>query len=691
MRAPESETSFFEPGTYWRREDARKVAFLIDGETYFAALAEAFRRARRSIFILAWDIGAKVELEKGDTPTRLGELLAELVRAHPELTVRVLVWDSPLVYAPGRESPFLNGEWETSDRLVVHRDDVHPVGASHHQKIIVVDEDLAFSGGFDVCHGRWDTCEHLADDPRRRDLAGDPYSPFHDVQMMVQGPVAASLAELARERWRRATGESLEAAPPRSDLEWPARVPVDLENVPVAISRTFPAFAEGPEVREIEAQTKLALRRARSLVYIENQFLTSKSIGQALLASLREGQGPQIACVLPERSASVLEESTTGGLQFRLLKKLRRADRHGRFGAYFPAAPNLGKERIIVHSKVLVVDDEFLRIGSANLNNRSMGLDTECDLSLAAEGREDVRAAIRAFRARLLGEHLGMRPETVESELDAARPLHGLIRLRAEHPRTLRPLKKRPSLFLRWMTWAKPIFDPDRATAREQLVSDWFRIERALPRPRFRVGSLLLAAFFATLALLWEWRPPTLAPLRLLPFAETLPYAALLFGVGGFFMATPLLLLGAAIFLWGPERGLVFGWPGLVAACLIQYGIGMFFSFERIRASLRGRRPKLFVGILRARVLPRGLRRALSMAPLTILNLVSGATRMPIVPFMLYSACSTLSIVGAFVLLQIATEALYAQGGRERASILLFSLAGILALRGLTPGKERRA
>ena len=81
-------------------------------------------------------------------------------------------------------------------------DDHHPVGASHHQKIVVVDDQLAFCGGIDLTGHRWDTSAHRPDEPARKTPLGKAYGPYHEVQAMVTGPAAASLGVLARDRWR---------------------------------------------------------------------------------------------------------------------------------------------------------------------------------------------------------------------------------------------------------------------------------------------------------------------------------------------------------------------------------------------------------------------------------------------------------------------------------------------------------
>ena len=105
-------------------------------------------------------------------------------------------------------------------------DDDLPFGASQHQKIVVVDDALAFSGGLDLTTRRWDTRAHRLDDPRRVDLAGVPYAPFHDVQAMVDGKAAAALAELARVRWTHGACERAPPVRPTGD-PWPKSVTPD--------------------------------------------------------------------------------------------------------------------------------------------------------------------------------------------------------------------------------------------------------------------------------------------------------------------------------------------------------------------------------------------------------------------------------------------------------------------------------
>ena len=131
-------------------------------------------------------------------------------------------------------------------------DNIVPFGCSQHQKIIVVDNAVAFSGGLDLTIRRWDTTDHAPDNPDRVDPSGEPFKPFHDVQMMVDGDAARALAEIACERWSRAAACERPAARPSGD-PWPDSVTPDFTDVDIGIARTQPCYDDQKEVREAEA------------------------------------------------------------------------------------------------------------------------------------------------------------------------------------------------------------------------------------------------------------------------------------------------------------------------------------------------------------------------------------------------------------------------------------------------------
>src|SRR5439155_1000759 len=283
--------------TCWRLERAARLSFLIDGDAYYRALRDVFARARHSIFIVAWDIDSRTVLVPdgaGDgLPEPLGDFLDALVRRQKSLRIYALGWDFAMLYAFEREwLPVYKLDWRTHRRCSFRLDATHPLYASHHQKVIVVDDAVAFVGGLDITQRRWDTTEHRADEPRRRDPAGVPYAPFHDVQAVVDGNAARALGELVRERWVR-SGASKPRAPLATPPDlWPRGVETDLDDVDVAIVRTEPPFEGRRAVHEVRELHLDAIARARRFIFMENQYFTSGLIADALAARLREPARP---------------------------------------------------------------------------------------------------------------------------------------------------------------------------------------------------------------------------------------------------------------------------------------------------------------------------------------------------------------------------------------------------------------
>lgn len=398
-----------EGDTVWRVATADRLAFIVDGADCFAALRDALSRARSSVLILAWVIDSRLQmLRAGEEDGRPGELaafLSGLVEARPELRIRIDCWDHSVIYTLDREllSRARLG-WASPERLHFALGSHHPPGASLHEKLVVIDDAVAFIGGLDPGPGRWDTSEHRPDDPRRVTPAGEPYPPFHDLQLVVSGEAARALGEHARRRWQRTTGETVDPVAADSD-PWPANVAPAVEDVEVGIVRTRAPWEGMAEVRETERLHHRFVAEARRLVFIENQYLTDEGVGRALAGRLAEDEPPEVVAVTSRESEKWLEHLAMSGLRARWCRELMEADREDKFGVYCPVFED--GTPIIVHSKLFIVDDLLLYLGSANLANRSMTLDTECGLALDAGSRSDVREVIRSLRRSLLAEHLG--------------------------------------------------------------------------------------------------------------------------------------------------------------------------------------------------------------------------------------------------------------------------------------------
>ena len=393
---------------------------LIDGADYYAALEKVLRRARKSIIIIGWGFDAGIRLlpDQPNSP-RLGDLLRALVEENPELQIRVLIWSVAVLHAPGAPLPLLLGApWERHPRIQVRLDREHPLYGAHHQKVVCVDDTVAFVGGMDLTIRRWDTTEHEATHELRKGPDGVPYPPVHDVQMVVEGEAALVVADTARERWRRAIREDIPPVAAVHDL-WPDDLHPDFTDTPVAVVRTLASWRGLPEVTEGMTLTLDALGAAQLSIYMEAQYLTAPRVGDVLAESLARPQGPELVIIVRKLFTSKMEGFVMGGNQWRLVQRLVRADRYGRFGAYYPVVPQGGEDRpITVHSKIIIVDDDFVRIGSSNLNNRSTALDTELDLAIEAQN-DASRRAIAALREKLIAEHLDSTPQTVRETFEA--------------------------------------------------------------------------------------------------------------------------------------------------------------------------------------------------------------------------------------------------------------------------------
>jgi phosphatidylserine/phosphatidylglycerophosphate/cardiolipin synthase-like enzyme len=416
------------PGrTCWRTEHADRLAFIVDAADYFRHAKAAMLQARHSILLIGWDFDLRIEFEPEEQtlegPNGLGEFLRWLSKTRRGLRIYVLKWDLGAIQALGRGmTPVVLLSWTTSKRLRFKLDGAHPVGAAHHQKVVVIDDALAFCGGIDMTADRWDTRAHRDEDPCRVKPTGAPYGPWHDATTAVDADAARALGDLARDRWRRATGEQLEPAPETADI-WPDGLAPTLRDVDVAIARTHPKVEpEDDPVREVERLYLEAIAGARRTLYFESQYLASRTLAEAMARRLAEPHGPEIVVVLPREVEGWLESEAMDGARAKLLRMLWDADRHRRFAAYYPVTE--AGESIYVHAKITVADDRLLRVGSSNLNNRSMGFDTECDLAVEVTpdtaDASRLRETIVAIRHDLLAEHLGTDAAALRAELGRA-------------------------------------------------------------------------------------------------------------------------------------------------------------------------------------------------------------------------------------------------------------------------------
>jgi phosphatidylserine/phosphatidylglycerophosphate/cardiolipin synthase-like enzyme len=376
-------------GSWWASGDPPprpgcELEVLVDGASALPTIAEALQAARSFVHITGWHVAPHFELARHGPPIVLGELLAELAE---RLDVRVLVWaGSPLpLFRPTRSDVADAVRALTRGTRIRCEPDPreHPFHC-HHEKTVVVDGEVAFVGGIDLTDDggdRFDGSEHRA----RRRLG------WHDAAARLRGPAVADVHAHFAVRWHELTAERLATAPP----------PPPVGEHTVQVVRTvaedmYDALPRG-DFRILETYVR-ALRGARELVYLENQFLWSPEIVTILADKLRDPPSDdfRLVILLPARANNgqddslgqlgVLAEADDGA--GRLLASTLRSRTGGR------------DDPLYVHAKVAIVDDRWLTIGSANLNAHSLLNDTE--LNVATDDRE----LARATRVRLWAEHL---------------------------------------------------------------------------------------------------------------------------------------------------------------------------------------------------------------------------------------------------------------------------------------------
>ncbi len=689
--APAVAGSIFQPlHNCFRAVRAGRAALLVDADDYFRAFVQAAERATESIIILAWDFDSRTQLCRDEAnPKRgvtLGAFLNSLVRRKRRLRVYVLDWDYPMVFGTDREFPPLYGlGWKPAWRVHLRYDNTHPVTGSHHQKIVVIDDAIAFSGGLDLTSRRWDTCEHRAEDPRRV-ANGVPYPPIHDLMAAVDGEAARVLGEVARERWQRATGASIPVARRRCEV-WPPELTPGLTDVIVGISRTVPERELGGGVREVEQLFLDMIARARRHIVIENQYFTANRVGEALIARLAERDGPEIVVILRLLSHGWLEEHTMEALRTRLINRLHAADRWQRFRVYYPHVPGLKEGTCLdVHSKMMTVDDEWLRIGSGNICNRSMGFDTECDLTFEAGGEQRIAEAIRDFRNRLLGEHLDVPPQTVAAEIRRAGSINGAIEALQSERRTLKQLEPKQTV-PEAVVAIISVADPEQPVSLDKLIDEFspkFDTERTGPA---WFPIVCAAVVLAALAAAWRFTP--LAELitteRVMALARDFagrpwaPFVVLAaYTPASLIMFPRPLITLFAVVAFGAWLGFAYAMSGILIAAVASYLAGRMLDRETVRrlAGIRlnqGSEKLRQGGLLAVTAL-----RLVPMAPFAVEGLVAGAVRIKLWHLVLGTFIGTLPGTLATTVFGNQLEAAL----RDPAEINYWLLGGIVLVLG---------
>ena len=477
---------------------------LIHGATYFAELFAAVRRMERGDLLMFVDWrGDPDERLTGEPGSEVSRLLREAIERGVD--VHGLIWRSHLdrFQFSADENRRLDEDLEDAGGNCLLDMRVR-VGGSHHQKFVVLrhaarpELDVAFVGGIDLCHSRRDDARHLGD-PQKQPMAA-VYSdrpPWHDIQLAITGPAVADVETVFRERWDDPQPVSRNPVHRLADLvrhddyrhvPLPARLPDPAPTGPhsVQLLRTYGqrlggySFAPNGE-RSVARGYAKALRRARRLIYLEDQYLWSEEVARHIADALQASPELRMIAVLPhfpDQDGRAMPPNLIG--RNAALKSIFAAA-PGRVGVY--GIENHAGTPVYVHAKVCVLDDIWAAVGSDNFNRRSWTHDSELTAAVwddAAAGTADSFAV--ALRTALAREHLDLAEDDPTDITDphalfdafaasaaALQRWHDSGRAGPRPPGRLRRLAATP-VPLRTRLWAVPlcrlVYDPDgRGTA----------------------------------------------------------------------------------------------------------------------------------------------------------------------------------------------------------------------------------
>lgn len=375
-------------------------------------------------------------------------------------------------------------------------------------------------------------------------------------------------------------------------------------------------------------------------------------------------------------------------LRVRLLSGLDEADRHDRLRVYHPSIPDLETGCLMVHAKLTIVDDRLLRIGSSNLSNRSMGLDTECDLCVAA-GDDQARAAIAGLRRRLLGMFLGVDADAVAQAETREGALIGAIESLRSDGRSLDPASRSSDPEWERQLPDDRLIDPDRPLRASDLSYAVIGHRSLMPaRRRVILGSALVLTLLA-LAAAWRWTPLStwLDPQTMataLSAALTGPWGpALVIGgyVVGSLIAIPVtLLILITAMVYGPAMGALYALAGSVAAAAATYAIGAYLGGQTVARLSRGRLHRIKERLARRGILTVVAVRVVPIAPFTVVNLLAGASSIRPRDFLIGTLIGMLPGIVAMAVFAEGILAVLRGADFKEFLVVALGLAGIVGL-----------
>ncbi len=652
---------------YWKKSNFDFYYLHINGQSYFESLHQSLSNAQEQVFILGWDIDFRIQLIdreiKAPNPYKdqrcLGGLLSHMAHQNKNLKIFILIWDHPFFYGSDREMfSQIKAKYWFPDNIFFFRDDSHPFTGCHHQKLVVIDGKTAYVGGIDLTSGRWDQLDNPALSYGREDITVGKYPPFRDFMIQVSGDASAHFARHFIRRWKR--GVSIFDR----RIDSPKKMTQCQNcNSILYIARSSPRYKLYPQVKEVLKIHVELIKRAKELIYIENQYLTNSDIVSALIHQCKNNPNLQVTIILPSVLQGVFEKYSMERKLKKIIKKLNREDqRLNNLCLFYPMRKKEDGSFISVnvHGKIMIVDDCFLKVGSSNLNMRSMGLDTELDVVIQ-DGNAD---QLRSLKVKILASLLQSDETRIENELSECGNINSLLNKKYLNVSVRNLVFKASSedTFLEELVQSLPM-DESHPLEIEQLAEELFQQSRLkwFKKIILNVFIFLLLSGLTYLAVYYSRFLISYAPFSTEFLNNLIEHeSSWLFGLGFFvfyifaglvfFPLNLFILVNATLF--SPLGAIALSFLGAMLVGSLGFWIGQFLGLSYLLKRFPSKANKVLETVKKGGVIPIFLLRMIPLLPYSLTNFLLGAINYRFRHYFVGTTLGLLPGIIVFVVLQ---------------------------------------
>ncbi len=395
---------------------------------YFDRISELLEDAKHYAVFVGWQIDSRLPLKRPDRPDRnsnskyessetLKEKVIRICEEKPQFQIYFLFWDHAYFYIFEREV-WQGRVWENiHPRVHFVFDNRHPLGGSHHEKVCIIDGRIAFCGGIDLCDERWDSPYHLYFDPRRSlTRKAENHGPYHDLAVQVTGPICGEIHKHIQKRWKILSSINF----PEPILFNPPSVQSSFHRV--YLSRTMSELERIQKkktfTREVEFLFRDLILSAEKRIILEGQYFWSEAVNDLLVSKIHEMSGKDfevyVILAVPQMIKSLTRYMTP--YEMSLIRRLTLAAEFSKVrvivGSPYSVSTTISRvlppKPIYIHSKVCVIDDRYLSIGSANFAARALRIDTETNLTFEAQNKMEQQHIERVAQSIL--KHWNLNP-----------------------------------------------------------------------------------------------------------------------------------------------------------------------------------------------------------------------------------------------------------------------------------------